>query len=913
MGEPKEQNDKQARDRGAGPTRSFDSSNLGPGSHVGHFRIEREIGRGGAGVVYLAHDTKLGRRVAIKSLPAELMRDAHMRSRLKREAKLLASLDHPNIATIHDIVEQAESGGYLILEYIEGDTLAERIAHRPLDLREALSIAHQIAEAVAAAHEHGVSHRDLKPGNIKITPEGKVKVLDFGLAKALGGEATDQQSTITEPGRVMGTPAYMSPEQARGQETDKRCDIWSFGCVLYEMLTGKVPFEGETVSDTLANVLQTEPDWRALPQAAPMNIQVLLRRCLEKDPHRRLRDIGDAGIEISETLADSRSAGVIPAAAPGKPKPVGLRRMMVWTVVCVSLGAGAATVITWSLKRPILMPPYRFSIRLPKNQTLNEQQPGIAVSPDGKRLVYMGGVGANRQLFLLEVDQFVVSALPGTKGARYPFFSPDGKSIGFGADGKLKKLLLEGGKPQELCDASNLTGGSWGQDGVIYFCPAAIEGLWKVSANGGDPQLLASPDADEDEFAYWWPEVLPGGKAVLFTVWKRTLNDIQVAVILPETGDLQILLTGASHARYAPTGHLLYAQSGTLMAAPFDLKRLKVGEPREPVIEGLKQKIRSGYAPFSCSRDGFLYYVRGGEWLARRNIVWVDRHTGDVIETLPLDPGAYSSPRLSPDGQRIAFTKFDRGAENIWLYTWPEGPPEQLTFEGNNFLPIWKPDNNLTFTSYRDGPFDVYCKPANRSSPEEPLLTEPYDQWATSWSPNGKELLFTEDKESTVTAYDICLYTEDDDTTQLLIYESTNEENGVFSPDGNWIAYESDIEGPKEVYVSPFPNPVPKKISSSGGYHPVWSADGKDLFYRNGDKMIAVTIEAEPELRGTNRRMLFEGQYYTGTEQDYDVSRDGEQFLMIKESDEQPAATQLIVVLNWFEELKRLVPARGAP
>ncbi|MHC4557797.1 MAG: protein kinase domain-containing protein [Planctomycetota bacterium] len=917
MSDAGERNNERPNDKGGGQTRSFDGSAVGPGGEIDQFRIEQELGRGGAGVVYLAHDTKLDRSVAIKSLPAELIENPKARTRFAREARVLASLNHPNIATIYEELQEADGVGYLVLEYVAGQTLAERIARGGFNLEEALTIALQIAEAVAAAHEHDVIHRDLKPGNIKITPEGKVKVLDFGLAKALGGEVTDKQSTIIEPGRIIGTPAYMSPEQARGKPTDKRCDIWSFGCVLYEMLTGKVPFEGETVSDTLAGILDREPDWKALPQTIPANIQVLLRRCLEKDPRQRLRDIGDAGIEISETLTGFGSADVISATAPRALKPVALRRMMVWAVVCILIGATAATVITWNLKRPILMPQYRYSISLPKNQTLNEQQPAIAVSPDGKRLVYMGGVGATLQLFLLDFDPFTVRELRETKGARYPFFSADGKSIGFGADGKLKTLSLEGGRPKPLCNASNLTGGSWGQDGFIYYCPATTEGLWKIPANGGVPaEQIASPDEENDEFAYWWPEVLPGGEAVLFTIWKKTLNDIQVAALKPGTRKPQILLTGASHARYAPTGHLLYAQSGTLMAAPFDLKHLKVGQPREPVIEGLKQKIRSGYAPFSFSRDGFLYYVRGGEWLARRNLVWVDRHTGDVIKTLPLIPGAYSSPCLSPNGQSIAFTKFDSGAENIWVFNLPKGPPEKVSFEGGNFLPIWKPDNNkLTFTSYRDGEFSVYCIPANKSSSEEPLLIGLDDQWATSWSPDGKELLFTEDKGSRVTDYDICLLSaEDANTTRPLICESGNEDNGVFSPDGKWIAYESDRdERHNEVYVAPYPVPVVNtKISSSGGYHPlwspVWSADSKELFYRNGDKMIAVTIETELELKVSEPNTLFVKQYYTGLERGYDVSRDGEKFLMIKESNEQQAATQLFVVINWFEELKRLVP-----
>jgi Tol biopolymer transport system component len=904
MSEANEQNKKRPEGKAEEPTMSFDGSVTGPGTQIGPFRIERELGRGAVGVVYLAHDTKLDRPVAIKSLPAEVMANPKARSRFSREAKLLASVNHPNIATIHEVIEEKEGLGYLILEYVPGETLAQRIAKSKLKTKDALNIALQIAEAVAAAHEHGVIHRDLKPGNIKITPEGKVKVLDFGLAKVVGGEASDQHSTITEPGRVIGTPAYMSPEQARGQATDKRSDIWSFGCVLYEMLTTTIPFKGETVSDTLANILQTEPDWQALPQATPANIHSLLRRCLEKDPHHRLRDIGDAGIEISETLSNFGSAVAVSAAAPGGPQSRGLRLMMVWSVVCILLGAIAATVITWSLKRPIPMPLSRFPISLPQNQALNEQESNIAVSPDGKRLVYVGGVGPTRQLFLRELNQAEGKELPETKGAIYPFFSADGQSIGFRSDGKLKILFLDGGKPKILCDAPNMAGGTWCPDGTIFFTPSWNKGIWKVSVSGGVQEQVTT--LEKGEFGHWWPEVLPGGEAVLFTIWKTSLNDTQVAVFLRETGESRVLVTGASNARYAPTGHLLYAQSGTLVAAPFDLKQLKVGKPR-PMIEGLKQYLDSGYAPFSFSRDGLLYYVRGGEWLARRQFVWINRQ-GEEIEPLPLPPHAYSDPSLSPDGRRIAFTKFDRGVFNIWVYDLPSGPATQVTFESSNFLPIWMPDSNrLTFTSYRAGPFDVYWMPINRSRPEEPLLTGPSDNVATSWSPDGKVLLVGEINSNT--GWDIrFLSTEDDNTSRPLICESGSEQYAVFSPNGNWIAYESEREVRSEIYVSPYPKPVPKKISTGGGYHSAWSADGKELFYRNGDKMMAVTIETEPELKVTNSEVLFEGQYYTGRYRNYDVSFDGQRFLMIKESEDQPAATQLIVVLNWFEELNRLVP-----
>ncbi len=614
-------------------------------------------------------------------------------------------------------------------------------------LQESLSIALQIAEAVAAAHEHDVIHRDLKPGNIKITPEGKVKVLDFGLAKAVGGEAAEQQSTVTEPGRVIGTPAYMSPEQARGQATDKRSDIWSFGCILYEMLTATIPFKGETISDTLANILQTEPNWQALPESTPQNIRSLLRRCLEKNPRRRLRDIGDAGIEISETLTDSGSATAVTGAFAGASETSGQRRLVATIAGAVPLAA-VASMITWTFKRPIptSMPVSSFPIRLLPNRALPEYNPAIAVSPDGERLVYVGGIGVIRRLFLREVNQIKSRELPETEGAQFPFFSADGQSIGFGADGKLKTLFLDGGKPKILCAALNFAGGTWCEDGTIFFTPAWSAGIWKISAHGGVPEQVTTPDEEKDQYGHWSPEALPGGRGVLFTIWKTTLNDVEVGVFLRETGESRVLVQGASNARYAPTGHLLYAQSGTLVAAPFDVKKLKVGGSR-PVkdVDGLRQHPETGVAPFSFSRDGLLYYVRGGEWLARRRLVWVNRR-GEEIESLPLPAQAYVDPSISPDGRRVSFAKFNKGAFNIWAYDLPNGPATQLTFESANFFPIWTPDSKrLTFASYRTGPFNLYWIPVDKSSSEEPLLLlGPDDQIGTSWSSDGKVLLFYE-------------------------------------------------------------------------------------------------------------------------------------------------------------------------
>jgi len=650
---------------GAGPTRSFDGSYAGPGAQVGPFRIERELGRGAVGVVYLAHDTKLDRSVAIKRVPAQVMADPKARSRFSREAKLLASVNHPNIATIHEVLEEAEGVGYLILEYVPGQTLSERIGRSGLKLQESLSIAGQIAEAVAAAHDHGVIHRDLKPANIKITPEGKVKVLDFGLAKVVAGEGAAQQSTVTEPGRVIGTPAYMSPEQARGRPTDRRSDIWSFGCVLYEMLTAQVPFKGETVSDTLANILQTEPNWQALPENTPANLRTLLRRCLDKDPRRRLRDIGDAGLEITETLTDSGNAPGMIAPLPGVSDASRLRRLTA-TVAGAVLVAAVASMIAWTLKRPspTPMPVSSFPIRLHQSRTPTEHNPAIAVSPDGKRLVYVGGVGASRRLFLRE------------------------------------------------------------------------------------------------------------------------------------TGESRVLVRGASNARYAPTGHLLYAQSGTLVAAPFDIEKVQVGESRPLTdIAGLRQHHETGVAPLAFPGDGLLYYVRGGEWLARRRLVWVNRQ-GEEVESLPLRAQAYADPSISPDGQRIAFTKFDKGVLNIWVYDLPNGPATQLTFDNANFHAVWTPDSTrLTFASYRSGPFNLYSIPVNRSSSEQPLLVPGSDdQVGTSWSSDGKVLLFYQLNADT--SWDICsISIEDVNALRSLICESGRQLNAVFSPDGNWIAYDSDQEG----------------------------------------------------------------------------------------------------------------------
>jgi Tol biopolymer transport system component len=891
------------------------------GTRLGSYEVAAQIGAGGMGEVYRAHDTKLGRDVAIKVLPANFVNDPERLSRFQREARMLATLNHPNIATIYGL-EQCGEVTCLVMELVSGETLAERVKVGPLSIEEALKIAVQIAEALEAAHEKSIIHRDLKPANVKVTPEGKVKVLDFGLAKAFAGDAAnDDPSTsptlsaaATMQGVILGTAAYMSPEQARGKAVDKRTDIWAFGCVLYELLTGKQAFAGDTTTEILAAVLKEEPEWKILPVSTPTKIRDLLRRCLQKEKSGRARDAGDARIEIEEALA-------APAGAEPAPTEKGVRafgpRWLIVAAGALLLVAVVTGLAVWNLKPTPPQPVTRTVITLPPGQQLAGLDSGLAVtlSPDGTQLAYVARQGGSQQIYLRAMNSLEARPIPGTEEAVGPFFSPDGQWVGFFAGGKLKKVSATGGAALNLGDAAYPGGASWGSQGMIAYVSGANSTVRQLSDAGGAPQPLTR--FVEREASHRWPEFLPGGKGVLFAVAPTALNftNAQVAVQSLGTSGPRSLSQGTS-PHYASSGHLIYAQGRSLMAVLFDPQRLAITGTAVPVIEGVLQSAASGAAQYSISATGSLVYVSGGAQSAQGTLVWVSRNGAE--QPLAAPAHAYLHPRLSPDGRKVAVGISEQESQT-WLYDLSRDTLTRFTFAGNyNPVAAWTPDGKrIAFESDQGGQLNLFWELADGSGGLERLTTSEDIQSPQSFSPDGQLLAFNEVNPST--GQDIWVLRMSDPSAssgqvrkaQPFLRTPFNEAGPRFSPDGHWLAYVSDESGRYEVYVQPYPGPGGKyQISTEGGREPAWNRNGKELFYRSGYKMMAVDITTQNSFAAGRPRMLFEGRYEQAPVpfDNYDVSPDGQRFLMIKPSEQAAAPTQINVVLNWFEELKQKVP-----
>ena len=879
------------------------------GRRVGSFTIHSLLGAGGMGEVYRAHDTRLGRDVAIKILPAVWLIDAERRARFDREARTLASLNHPHIAAIYDL-EDVDGSRALVLELVEGPTLADRLSDGALPLKEALLIGSQIADALDAAHQSGIVHRDLKPANIKVRPDGQVKVLDFGLAKAVGvGTSLDlaqapTANVATVEGVILGTLTYMSPEQARGAPVDKRTDMWAFGCVLYEMLTGHSAFGRRTSSDSIAAILEHEPDWQKLPQSTPPAIFRLLRRCLEKDIGRRFRDIGDARSEIDDVRADLSSSGSA-ITSGGVPK----KRWPLIVAASAMLSATLAGAAVWMLKPTSQLRAEslaRVTVTLPEGDSLPLLDLPVTVSPDGRTIVYTASRGDKApQLFVRHIDSEEPTLLADTVGAYSPFFSPDGRWIGFFALGKLKKVLASGGGSAAVCDAPYAMGGAWAKDDTIYFAPINTSGIWRVSAAGGTPREFSHVDRTRGEVSHRFPQVLDDGKTVLFTVWTGPGWDEKHLDVQVGDGDHHRLIPGASTGRYLRSGHIVYSKAGALVAIPFDLAQLKITGPPVTLID-CANEAESEAAQFAVSDSGTLVLVPGHA-VFERKLVWV-RRDGSV-EATGAPVGAYTDPSISPD-VRFAAVSIQGPTQTLWIYDFARSTLTTLPSNGSSQAPYWTSDSKrIVYRGTRAGYRNLFWRAADGAGDEERLTTVETLQTPSTPSRNDAYELFTDNGADT--GGDIWMI----DLRQLprvpqpVVKTRFNESSPALSPDARWLAYLSNESGRTELYLRPFPAAGGKMaISTDGASEPHWARDGRELFYRSGEKMMAVTIGAGPSRNPGSPHMLFEGHYQISDTGGggYDVAPDG-RFLMIQPTAPTDIDTRIHVVFGWLDDMKARV------
>ena len=864
---------------------------LTAGTRLGPYEIAAQIGAGGMGEVYRAHDTKLDRSVAIKILPDALAPDPDRLARFEREAKTLAALNHPNIAQIYGL-EQAGGITGLVMELVDGPTLADRVAHGAMTVDEALPIARQIAEALEAAHERGIIHRDLKPANIKLRLDGTVKVLDFGLAKAiepasamalgLSASPTITTPAVTQSGVILGTAAYMSPEQAEGRPVDKRTDIWAFGVVMYQVLTGQVPFQGDSFAATVAAVLRTEPDWTAVPTT----MRRMLGACLEKDPKRRLRDMGD----VWRLLED-------PAPAVAAPT----RQWAAAAVVGLALGAAA----TWAIARssgsaPVPAPVARWSITLVES---GGGERGVALSRDGRFLAYTGRVLPIRPIWVRALDEIAARPIPGTEGGRRPFFSPDGKWLAyFSSFGRssLMKVPLAGGAPTRLCENAAFQGGSWGEDDQIVFS-GANGSLMRVSAAGGPCETLTSSDVkDVRSGNHRSPQILPGGNAVLFGIAAAGQpDDSQIAVLDLATREHRILDQRGTAARYVSTGHLVYARSSTLFAVPFSLDRLIATGPEVVAVDQVQWGVDNGATDYTFSETGTLVYTSAET--AHRTLAWIDPGDGRA-DPLPAPPGEYGSVSVSPDGRRVA-TFLTRGGSGILIVDVERGTVSRVSQRGG--FAVWAPDGARV--AWAQGG-EILWTAADGSGTPEPLASEPY-ALVESISPDGRALSYTvaesPDGRSRRAVKLLQLPGAPSAGSSVLLSGTRTHSEccARVSPDGKWLAYVSDESGKRQVYLRSYPGRGGKiPISIDGGDEPRWSRDPQGLFFRNPTTHQLMTVElpkapgsqpARPRALGSLRTSL------------WDVSPDGKRVLVVTDPDSEADPATVRVVINWFDELRQ--------
>ena len=930
---------------------------LASGSRLGVYEIVALIGAGGMGEVYRARDTRLDRAVAIKVLPSDLTSATELRERFVREARTVAALNHPHICVIHDVGHQ-EGVDFLVMEYLEGETLEERLKRGALPLEQALAVAIQIADALAAAHRAGVVHRDLKPGNIMLRRRGgsstdarvpsadvrrggpsplddargvlsdsrragrpDAKLLDFGLAKTGGPVATAAAGSmlpttppaLTAQGTILGTFQYMAPEQLEGLEADARSDIFAFGSVLYEMVTGRKAFEARSHASLIAAILEHEPPAMSTVHGTmPRQLEHVVRRCLAKTREDRWQTASDLHQElkwVAESMGhDAPHADIEPH------RPALWRRPVTLGIAAAAmvLAAAIAGVVAWMLTRTAPAATsrvVRLTMTLPAGEEVADLEfPAVAISPAGTHVAYVATSGGRQQLHVRAIDSTETKALAGTELARNPFFSPDGQWIGFFAQGKLKKVSVATGITQTLCDAPYGVGGSWAPDGSIYFAPTGGSGLSKVSANGGTLSAVTTLDRAVGEVSHRWPHVLPGGRAVMFTRWTGPGRDEAfLHVQRLDTGERINVVQGGDTGRYVSTGHVIYARGDELFAVPFDLERLQVSGQAVRMADAVR--LGGEGAHYAVSDVGELVYLPGSSQRSERRLVWVTRD--GRVEPLAAPPrNYYSNAVISPDG-RFAAVDVEAGTIELWIYDFSRATLTPLTTGiGSSQAPRWTPDGkHIVYRGTRTGFRNLWWKAVDDTTSEERLTTDEMVQTPGSWSADGQWLVYY--IQDPATAADVwALPAAGDRKPRVVVRTPFTEEHPRLSADGRWLAYTSNEPGRVEVFVQPFPGPGGRsQISTDGGTEPVWSRDGRELFYLNGDKMMAVEITTAPTFRAGTPRLLFEGRYLFSPNgvAAYDVSADSRRFLRVQPMHPDPPANQINVVVNWFEELRRVV------
>ena len=894
------------------------------GDRFGHFVISEPLGAGGMGEVYRAQDTRLGRDVAIKVLPEAVAADPERLARFEREAKVLASLSHPNIATLYglenvDPGSETETGAstvFLAMELVEGADLAERIEKGPIPLKDAIDIARQIAEGLEAAHNKGIVHRDLKPANIRITLDGTVKILDFGLAKEWGpspGEANFTESPtltaeMTRAGTILGTAPYLSPEQARGQAVDRRTDIWAFGCVLYEMLTGERAFPGGTSTEIIALILEREPDWSALAPTLPLALRRLLGRCLEKDPKRRLRDAGDVALAL-EDLDLEESTAIVDGGRPASGLAI---RVLPWLL------AGAAAIlatVAWfessPSEDPVARPTLRFTQSSPAPldiARIGHFGPAVAVSPDGHVLVWVGVAGESTQLYMRHLDEDAAHPIAGTEGGLAPFFSPDSEWVGFFADGRLKKVSVRGGVPQTIRELEHLHGASWG-DGIIVVEAVGDGELFRVDPGSGE--IARIEISNQPGYRGGYPTLLPGSKAMFVT----SQGGNSVDLVSLETGEVRTLVSEGSHGSYLPSGHLVWTQGDNLLAAPFDVASRSITGEAHTVIEGVISDTHVGLTShFAVSNEGTLAFLPGTVSNSGVRPTWVK--LDGTTEPLPLPAEAsYLSPRLSPDGKRLLLSR-QTESRSLWLFDLGRGVMGPVTGgKGNQFWAMWTPDGEgMIFNSQEAGdPVNLWMQPVDRSSPPTRLTTAPVHHLPMDMTRDGRTVIFIS-KGGVQGTFDIqVLHFDGELTISPLMETSADEIHPKLSSDERWLAYSSNASGRLEIFVQPFPGlGATIRVSPNGGVEPLWSPSGDRLYYRseNGRRVFAVDVLAGDPLQFGREELLFDGSYTPSIKwaRKWDIHPDGDRFLMLQIESPEPVEG-IRVVTNWFAELERLVPS----